>query len=271
MLVIEASTGYITQQHHTSIQGKGRPRAAQVKMTTYSGLGEFSKLPPEIRRMVWINLMPECGNMTARHLVFPFTPGLRKEASELTLDTFADGVGELPILRTSRQLYWEISAKLYRVMDLHIHISPWFRRYEGDVPRSPPNVPWRRCRKIVFFVFDKADQITRPEGHSYIEQIPKLISQIKPTRLPLSLSSHLVLPKFDLEINFFLSPGTTYFSADMLPAPIFDSETFPIQLYCSTCSHQTSKGRSADPVRLAGFCERFLFQTRDSSFGGIWK
>ncbi|KAL8658596.1 MAG: hypothetical protein Q9226_000886 [Calogaya cf. arnoldii] len=68
----------------------------------------------------------------------------------------ADTKDRMSILRTSKSLYEEVSAELYRNRDLHLRINVLFDRNDfavGDPPKkSIAFVPWSRFKQIVFFI-----------------------------------------------------------------------------------------------------------------------
>lgn len=118
-------------------------------MSSATGLGTFSKFPAEIRRMIWLNLMPECDGTNGNR---PFTSQRNGHHNPRYIKSY------LSLLRTSKILYGEVSADLYHNRDLHVWIDVSYCDFDFDLAidgltkTSIAGVPWRRFKQIVFFI-----------------------------------------------------------------------------------------------------------------------
>lgn len=116
-------------------------------MSSATGLGTFSKFPAEIRRMIWLNLMPECDGTNGNR---PFTSQRPAHHNPRYIKSY------LSLLRTSKILYREVSADLYHNRDLHVWIDVSYGNFglviDGLTKTSIASVPWRRFKQIVFFI-----------------------------------------------------------------------------------------------------------------------
>ena len=183
-------------------------------MAPLTGLGNFMKLPPEIRRIIWPRLMPECGGNDGTRQLTNQEAG---DPSQSTRHSSAAAKGDISILWTSMILYDEISADLYHDRDLHLRIHVSHNDLNLDVMGSPKewilSVPWGRFRRIVFFIYVE-------EHYHYLRPVPDTDGTLRS-----SLQTHMKFiaselemagsvrsrldasPKFNLIFNIFVEAG----------------------------------------------------------------
>jgi hypothetical protein len=113
-----------------------------------SGLGILRRFPGEIRKMIWKDFMPQ----------LPRSPRPTTDSSRPKTD--------LCILRTSRIIYEEVSAEIYRVEILEISVFPeykysswltitntqgaqWYLKDHPDaIPRGFHDLPWQNLEGV---------------------------------------------------------------------------------------------------------------------------
>ena len=178
------------------------------------GLGDFGKLPPEVRLMIWHELMPQLRQTPQGFGMVKPTPGFNDELGGSPHYKGPDEDLEPPeqgrllsILQGSKHLYLEISSMLYHNRAICFYAPDYTDVWAIDLstrrPLTTSHLPWFRYRKIVFEIFGGSWWGLLHKQSDTYRELETVISKLNGPSLTNSFGEPVAARALDVEVKLF--------------------------------------------------------------------